>query len=238
MAALSRREFFTIVSAGGISIAATRMASGGSRPGRATAAQTSSTGDQALARMLDGNKRFASGEASAPRREPKHFRTLVAAQHPYTVVIACSDSRVVPEILFDAGLGDIFAVSVAGNVVDSAGVVVTGSIEYAIAELNVPLVMVLGHSDCGAVKSAMKKIEAKEALPGDIDGLVDLIEPAVLISKGRAGDPLDNAIRENVVIGVQRLKTLDPIIAPAVKAGKVKVVGGVYDLATGKVALI
>jgi carbonic anhydrase len=144
----------------------------------------------------------------------------------------------VPEILFDAGIGDMFVVSVAGNVVDSAGVVVSGSIEYAVAELNVPLIMVLGHSDCGAVKSAMKKIESKEALPGDIDGLVDLIEPAVLKSKGRPGDPLANAIRENVSIGVERLKALDPIIAPAIKAGKVRVVGGVYDLATGKVTLI
>ena len=238
MSVLSRRTFFTIVSAGGIGIAATRMASPVSRPGRAAAAQTSSTGDQALADLLAGNKRFASGTPSAPRREPKHFRALAGEQNPHSIVIACADSRVAPEILFDAGIGDIFVVSVAGNVVDSAGVVVTGSIEYAVAALNVPLIMVLGHSDCGAVKSAMKQIDAKEPLPGDIDRLVELIKPAVLISKGRAGDPLDNAIRENVIIGVERLKRLDPIVEPAVKAAKVKVVGGVYDLATGKVTLI
>jgi carbonic anhydrase len=187
---------------------------------------------------MEGNKRFASGQATSPRRQPKHFRALAAAQHPHSIVVACADSRVVPEVLFDAGIGDMFVVSVAGNVVDSAGVVVSGSIEYAVAELNVPLIMVLGHSDCGAVKAAMQKIEAKEALPGDIDGLVDLIEPAVLKSKGRPGDPLANAIRENVSIGVERLKGLDPIIAPATREGKVKVVGGVYDLATGKVTLI
>jgi carbonic anhydrase len=187
---------------------------------------------------MAGNKRFANGTPTAPRREPKHFRALSGAQHPQSIVISCADSRVNPEILFDEGIGDIFVVSVAGNVVDSAGVVVTGSIEYAVAELNVPLIMVLGHSDCGAVKSAMKQISAKEALPGDIDGLVELIKPAVLRSKSRPGDPLDNAIRENVAIGVERLKGLDPIVAPAVKDAKVKVVGGVYDLATGKVTLI
>jgi carbonic anhydrase len=238
MQILSRREFFTIVSAAGLGITATKIAAGRSRDWRSLPAQTSLTGDQALADLLAGNKRFAGGTPSAPRREPQHFRSLAGAQNPHSIVIACADSRVAPEILFDAGIGDIFVVSVAGNVVDSAGVVVTGSIEYAVAALNVPLIMVLGHSDCGAVKSAMKQIDAKEPLPGDIDRLVELIKPAVLISKGRAGDPLDNAIRENVIIGVERLKRLDPIVEPAVKAAKVKVVGGVYDLATGKVTLI
>jgi carbonic anhydrase len=235
---LSRRDLFTLLSAAGFGVTIPRPGACLSRSGKQAPARAAPTPDQALARLLEGNKRFASGEASSPRRQPKHFRALASAQHPHSIVIACSDSRVVPEILFDAGIGDIFVVSVAGNVVDSAGVVVSGSIEYAVAALNVPLIMVLGHSDCGAVKSAMKKIESKEALPGDIDGLVDLIEPAVLKSKGRPGDPLANAIRENVSIGVERLKGLDPIIAPAVRDAKVKVVGGVYDLATGKVTLI
>ena len=115
-----------------------------------------------------------------------------------------------------------------------AGVTVKGSIEYAIAELNVPLIVVLGHSGCGAVKAAMKHIDAKDSLPGAINGLVELIKP-VAQSHGKPGDPLDNAVRKNVELGVERLKQLQPIVAPQVKEGKLKVVGAVYDLRTGTV---
>jgi carbonic anhydrase len=142
---------------------------------------------------------------------------------------------VAPEILFDVGVGDIFVVRIAGNVVGGAGAVVKGSIEYAIAELNVPLIVILGHSSCGAVKAAMKHIDAKDSLPGAINGLVELIKPAVAQSKGASGDPLENAIRKNVEIGVERLSELQPIVAPRVKEGTVKVVGAVYDLRTGTV---
>jgi carbonic anhydrase len=123
-------------------------------------------------------------------------------------------------------------------VVSGAGVTIKGSIEYAVAELNVPLIMVLGHSGCGAVKAAMKHIDAKDSLPGAINGLVELIKPAVAETKGAPGDPLENAIRKNVEIGVASLERLQPIVAPGVKAGKVKVVGAVYDLRTGAVALL
>jgi carbonic anhydrase len=106
-----------------------------------------------------------------------------------------------------------------------------------VAELNVPLIVVLGHSGCGAVKAAIQHLNDKDSLPGSINGLVDLIRPAVAQSKGLAGDPLENAIRQNVAIGVERLRKLEPILAPRVKEGKVKVVGGVYDLSTGGVTL-
>jgi carbonic anhydrase len=129
-------------------------------------------------------------------------------------------------------------VRIAGNVVNGAGVTVKGSIEYAIAELNVPLILLLGHSGCGAVKAAMKHIDAKDSLPGAINGLVELIKPAVAQSKGDPGDALDNAVRKNVEIGVERLKELEPILAPRVKEGKVKVVGAVYDLRTGVVTML
>jgi carbonic anhydrase len=129
-------------------------------------------------------------------------------------------------------------VRIAGNVVNGAGVTVKGSIEYAIAELNVPLIVVLGHSNCGAVKAAKQHIDAKDSLPGAINGLVELIKPAVTQSKGQPGDPLENAIRKNVEIGVARLKELEPILAPRVKDGKLKVVGAVYDLRNGSVTLL
>jgi carbonic anhydrase len=107
-----------------------------------------------------------------------------------------------------------------------------------VAELNVPLIMVLGHSACGAVKAAVKHLHDKDALPGAINGMVELVKPAVTQSAGMAGDPVENAIKKNVEIGVARLKGLEPIVGPKVKEGKVKIVGGVYDLATGAVTLV
>jgi carbonic anhydrase len=194
--------------------------------------------DQALRELLEGNHRFTSGNRMTPRGRPEDFVALAHGQFPEAVVVTCADSRVPPEIIFDVGVGDIFVVRVAGNVIGGAGVSVKGSIEYAVAELNVPLILVLGHSGCGAVKSAMKHIDDRDALPGAISGLVDLIKPAVAMSKGMPGDPLENAVRKNVEIGVERLQGLEPIVAPRVKDRKVKVVGGVYDLGNGVVTLI
>jgi carbonic anhydrase len=186
-----------------------------------------------LQQLLDNNGRFLKGQSANPRRSPEDFRGLAEAQYPKAVIVGCADSRVAPEILFDVGVGDIFVVRVAGNVVSGAGVTVKGSIEYAVAELNVPLIVVLGHSGCGAVKAAMKHLDAKDSLPGSINGLVELIKPAVVQSKGAPGDALENAIRKNVEIGVERLKELQPILAPRVKDGKLKVMGAIFDLRTG-----
>ena len=136
------------------------------------------------------------------------------------------------------GIGDIFVVRVAGNVIAGTGVAVKGSIEYAVAELNVPLILVLGHSGCGAVKAALKHIGDNDSLPGAIHGLIDLIKPAVARSKALDGDPLENAILQNGAIGVERLRGLGPVLAPRVKDGKLQVMGGVYDLRTGVVKMI
>ena len=194
--------------------------------------------DVILRDLLDGNRRFAGGQTEGPRRKPEEFATLAAGQTPEAVIVGCADSRVAPEILFDQGVGDLFVIRVAGNVVSKAGVIVKGSIEYAVAELGVPLILVLGHTQCGAVKAALQHLDAKDALPGAIAGLVDAIKPAVAAAKGKRGNPLDNAIEANVLAGVARLKALPPIVAPAVKRGTVKVVGGVYDLKSGAVAII
>ena len=194
--------------------------------------------DEVLRQMLDGNKRFATGASTHPRRTPADFRPLAAGQSPIACIITCSDSRVTPEILFDLGIGELFVVRVAGNYVNGAGTSVKGSVEYAVAELGVSLIMILGHSQCGAVKAAIQHIHDKDALPGAINDLVNAIKPAVLASEHMPGDPLENAIRANVQRGVDRLDDLQPIILPAVKGGKVKIVGGVYDLATGKVQMV
>jgi carbonic anhydrase len=194
--------------------------------------------DELLRKLLEGNKRFMKGETTAPRRKPEDFAKLAEGQTPRAVIIGCADSRVPPEILFDQGVGDLFVVRVAGNVVSGAGATVKGSIEYAVAELNVSLVMVLGHTQCGAVKAAVKHINDKDTLPGAIAGLVDTIKPAVAKAKGEAGNLVEDAIKANVGIGVERLKSLEPILAGPVKKGRVKVVGGVYDLRTGRVTVI
>ncbi len=193
---------------------------------------------EALRRLLEGNKRFASGMSQHPGRTPTDFRRLATGQNPIAVIIACADSRVPPEILFDAGIGDLFVIRVAGNYVSGAGSSLKGSVEYAVLELAVPLIMVVGHSSCGAIKAAIKHIRDHDALPGSIDDLVNNIKPAVLESEAQPGDLLENSTRANVRRSVQRLKALDPIIGPKVKAGTVEVVGGVYDLSTGKLSLL
>jgi carbonic anhydrase len=194
--------------------------------------------DASLKRLVEGNKRFAAGQITHPRRTPNDFKPLAAGQYPIAAIVSCADSRVAPEILFDQGIGDLFLIRVAGNYIDGAGAAVKGSVEYAVAELNVPLIMVLGHSQCGAVKAAIQHIHDHDALPGAINDLVNSIKPAVLESEGKHGDPLQNAIQTNVRRGVAKLKALDPVVAPAVKSGKVKVVGAVYDLATGNVLML
>lgn len=194
--------------------------------------------EDALKELMDGNSRFAKGETTSPRRTPADFRAVSEHQTPIAVVVACADSRVSPELIFDAGVGDVFVIRVAGNIVDGAGVTMKGSIEYAIAELNVPLVVVLGHTNCGAVKAAVQHIDQNDSLPGSINALIELIKPAVSKSRARPGDLVENATRENVNAGVEKLKDLEPILAPRVQAGKVKIVGGVYDLHSGTVKWI
>lgn len=192
---------------------------------------------EVLQRLLEGNQRFVKGETTSPRRSPGDFRPLAEGQHPMAVIVGCADSRVSPELVFDQGIGDLFVIRVAGNVVSGAGTPVKGSIEYGVAELGVSLVMILGHTECGAVKAAIQHMNDRDILPGALGLLVNSIRPAVAKTKGMPGDPLDNAIRANVGIGVERLRSLQPIVAPAVKRGRLKVVGAVYDLRTGGVTL-
>jgi carbonic anhydrase len=235
---VSRRKFFALASASALSVSNSHELFAEAFEMAADKPASPVNPDQALRDLLDGNKRFMKGQTNGPRRSPADFQKLAAGQYPEAIIVSCADSRVAPEILFDVGVGDIFVIRVAGNVVTGAGVTVKGSIEYGVAELNAPLIMVLGHSACGAVKAAKQHIDAKDSLPGAINGLVELVKPAVAQSKGEPGDPLENAIRKNVQLGVERLKTLEPILAAKVKDGKLKVVGAVYDLSTGEVKLV
>jgi carbonic anhydrase len=202
------------------------------------AGTTPVTSDQVLQQLLEGNRRFVAGQPLHPRRQPEDFRPLAAGQKPRACLVACADSRVAPELLFDQGVGDLFVIRLAGNYVDGAGASVKGSIEYAVAELGVPLILVLGHSECGAVKAAIQHLHNPNALPSYINQLVNQIKPAVTAVQGREGNVLANAIASNVTRSVARLKTLDPILAPRVKAGTLQVAGAVYDLSTGGVSVL
>ena len=230
---LTRRQFVGLSG-----LAASALISGGARADPPARPPVALAPDEVLRNLLEGNRRFRKGATTNPRRKPEDFAPLAEGQNPVAVIVGCADSRVSPEILFDQGVGDLFVVRVAGNVISGAGAAVKGSIEYAVAELGVSLVVVLGHTQCGAVKAALKHIDARDALPGAINELVSAIKPAVARAKDQPGDRLGNAIKANVEIGVQRLKSLEPILAGPVKQGKVKVVGAVYDLQTGGVTVI
>ena len=227
----SRREFVRLTGLAAGVAGLTVPPSGSAAARQATAADP----DGSLARLLEGNKRFVSGQLVHPGRKPDDFAALAEGQAPLAIIVGCADSRVSPELIFDQGVGDLFVLRVAGNIVSGAGPAMKGSIEFAVAELGVRLIMVLGHSQCGAVKAAIKHIDDNDALPGSIGDLIDPIRPSVRAVTGKPGDKLENVIRANVLEGVNRLKGLDPILAKLAKTGELKVVGACYELRTGAV---
>jgi carbonic anhydrase len=194
--------------------------------------------DTVLENLLEGNNRFVEGKLLHPGRAPKDFTALAEAQAPHAVIVGCADSRVAPELIFDQGIGDLFVVRIAGNVISGAGAIVKGSIEYAVAELGVRLIVVLGHTGCGACKAAIEHVEANDALPGAIGDLINPIRTVVRMVAGQPGNKLANVITGNVKEGVKRLKGLNPILSKFVGSGEMKVVGGVYELSTGKVEMV
>jgi carbonic anhydrase len=182
-------------------------------------------------RLLEGNRRFVQARQRHPDATPRRRREVAGGQHPFAVVLACADSRVAPELLFDTGLGDLFTVRVAGNLLNDENV---ASIEYAVEHLHVPLVVVLGHERCGAVAAALEKKE----LPGHLGSLARGLAPAVAAAEGRQGDRLDLAVRANVEHVVQALRASHPILAEHAAKGALRIVGARYDLDTGEVELV
>jgi carbonic anhydrase len=192
--------------------------------------------EDALQRLKDGNGRYAADNRTKQEDYSVGRAGSAGTQYPIAAVLACSDSRVPPEIVFDQGPGDIFAVRVAGNIVTEEGL---ASLEYAFKFLGVPLLMVLGHANCGAVDAALAAVTGGKELPGHLPDLVKAIEPAVVAAHGRhPGDLLTVAIEENVRLSVKRLLEGSEILADALNDKKVAVSGGIYDLATGQVRLI
>ena len=185
--------------------------------------------EQGLRLLQEGNQRFVAGKLEHPNQTPARRAELAKGQHPFAAVLACSDSRTPPEIIFDRGLGDIFTARVAGN---SAGQVVVESLDYSVKHLGVRVVMVLGHRRCGAVTAAVESYDNENVGP-----MLKELYPAVRASRGMPGDPVENAVRENVKLVVKKLAA-SPELSAMVKSGELKIVGGVYDLDTGTIEML
>ena len=189
--------------------------------------------DQALELLKEGNRDFLADLPFAAPVGNRRRLELASGQSPFAAYVSCSDSRVPPELLFGRGLGELFIVRNAGNTVDTAAM---GSTEFAVAGLGVPLVVVMGHESCGAVKAAVDVVEKNASFPGSIGRMIEPIVPAVLASRGRRGDKLEAAIKANVSRTVERLRTAsEPILLDPQRRGAVKVVGAYYELGTGRV---
>ena len=187
--------------------------------------------EQAIQKLVDGNKRFCLSKQIYPNQSVQHRHKLATGQKPFAVVVGCSDSRVSPEIIFDQGLGDLFVIRVAGNIVDNAAL---GSIEYAVDHLGTQLVVVLGHSKCGAVTATVQSGHA----PGHVISIVNAIRPSVEKAKALAGDLTDNTIKVNAQSVADQIRNSQPVLAEMHKNGKIEVVSAYYDIETGEVHIL
>ncbi|UZJ62285.1 carbonic anhydrase [Pseudomonas sp. KU26590] len=196
--------------------------------------RTALTADQALETLREGNKAFVSGKETKIETNRERRLEIAKGQTPFCVLISCSDSRVPPELLFGRGLGELFIVRNAGNTVDTTAL---GSIEYAVSQLGVPLIVVMGHEKCGAVAAAVSVVEDNAVYPGAIGEMIEPIIPAVLLAKAKnTNNLLEDSVKSNVQRTVKRLRTAsEPTLVNPIKEGKVRVVGAYYSLENGQV---
>ena len=187
--------------------------------------------EQTLKDLLAGNERFVSRKSIHPNQSVERRTEVVKGQRPSAVILGCSDSRIPPEIIFDQGIGDLFVIRVAGNIIDDA---IMGSMEYAVEHLHVQLIVVLGHQKCGAVEATVKGGHA----PGHIGTLAQAIQPAVEKARSQSGNLVENAVRIHVERMVQELKSSKPILAEAIHKGELQIVGARYDLESGRVEIL
>jgi len=193
------------------------------------------TPEEALALLMDGNRHFVD-----PAFVPRDYSVAAIARdklhYPIAGILACGDARVGAELIFDRPPGDLFMVRLAGNILSDYG---QASLEYAVEFLGTPILMVLGHTGCGAVTAAVEVVRNQTTLPGRLPELIDRIEPAVLYAQDQDPDNLlDAAIVENVRRQTRRLRTISPIVNAAREAGKLRVVGAIYDMDSGEVRLV
>ncbi len=228
-----RRRF--LKTAGGLAASLALLRSGFAKEGkRPPKPQNDIAPAAALKRLMEGNERYVEGKSL--RHDFRHEReALVGGQNPYAAVLSCADSRIAPEYAFDSGRGDLFVCRVAGNFANDDTV---ASLEYAVAILSTPLFLVLGHESCGAVDATIKSLRDNTTLPGHLPSLVEALAPSVRESADQPGDKLQNAIRQNVIDTVAKLKSATPILKAAVDQGKLKIVGGIYRLRDGEVEMV
>ena len=225
----SRRGLLLGAAVGLVAGASAHAASGGG--------DVSVSPDVALARLTAGNARFVAGRAQHPRQDPQRRVVVADGQHPFATILACSDSRVAPEVIFDQGLGDLFVARVAGNVVDDE---ILASIEYSVIHLGSTLVMVLGHDKCGAVKATIDALDghgSDDDRDTKIGSLATLIAPAVKAVPASTPDKLDAAITLNAENSTTAIFAQSPPLNARVLAGKLRIVAARYSLRDGRVTL-
>ncbi|NEO32968.1 MAG: carbonic anhydrase [Symploca sp. SIO3C6] len=193
-------------------------------------AQNNMSPDQALEKLMAGNRRFIERKRQNPNQDTARLTEVAKGQAPFASILSCADSRVPPEIVFDQGLGDLFVVRDAGNVATPEEI---GSLEFGTLILGSKVLMVLGHEECGAVKAAV----AGAPVPGQISSILFAITPAIAHSEGEAGNRVDNAVKANVLLQMERLEK-STVISGLIEEKKLKLVGGRYDLNTGEVTLV
>ncbi len=197
--------------------------------------QADMTPEQILDDLLKGNERYVAGEIIT-RDLPKQISSTTDGQFPKAVVLACIDSRVPVEYIFDQGVGDIFVVRVAGNIEDEA---LLGSMEYGLGVAGSKLLMVLGHQNCGAVKSAIKKVDVGSQ---NVTSLLNRIEPAIVKTEGERDyknkEYFEKVVKNNVLLTIENIRAKSHIISDLEKEGKIKVVGAYYSVANGQVTIL
>jgi carbonic anhydrase len=204
-------------------------------PEAASTPQQGLTPRQAFNLLIAGNRRWVSGRATHPHQSVKRRRALRHAQHPFATIFSCIDSRVPPEVVFDRGIGDLAVIRTGAQVLDEG--VVFGSIQFGPGHLGTPLLLVMGHQRCGAVSAAIHAIEHGGTAPGHIQSIVDALRPAYRVAVKQAGDLVDNMVRAQTKLTVERLKH-DALIEEFIARGALEVAGGYYSLDTGAVSII
>ncbi|UUU19144.1 carbonic anhydrase [Streptomyces sp. DSM 40750] len=198
----------------------------------ANAARRPDSARTAYARLMEGNRRWVSGKLQHPDQDPARRAAVAPEQKPYGVIVSCIDSRVPPELVFDTGIGDLFVIRTGGQVVEP---VVVGSVEYGPLTAGSPLIVVLGHQNCGAIKAAYKALKGGENLPGNLQSIVEALRPAYKeVAKVKHADPVDAMIRAHANRTAADLRS-NAALAPLVKKGELTVVSTYYSLDTGRV---
>jgi carbonic anhydrase len=226
----SRRAMIRTTAAAGLTLPALGMVNAMAEEPKPTSVQSPK---EALDALIAGNTRFINGDM-LPHNHQTAQQGSSEGQSPFAAFIRCADSRVAPEIVFDQSFGELFVCGVAGNIPTEE---IVASLEYAVAVLHTPLIVIMGHSNCGAVDAAITHEDSITDLPGNLPGLISQILPASIASAG-SDDRLNNAIKINVQNGVKQIPKDSTVISDAIKAGTCRVVGGVYDLSSGRFTLV